>query len=251
VDAWPSSSATRCAPAGGACWTASPRGPARSSTSASALDITGTDGVLSGLSEQDIVVLATGALPAPAAFTDDGSVPVLTSSEILRGQPVASDGLVLVVGGTEPHLDPLLTARLLAAQGHPVRVITELVTVAPAVEQRTFNHVLRTLATFDVAVETSTRLAAIAAGRARTVQLLAGRTAELPIGAVVLAHSRRPDPSAARLAAGLRGIHTIHVVGDAPGAPPAHPRHARRHPVRSVAVTAPNAGARPGTRSDP
>jgi 2,4-dienoyl-CoA reductase (NADPH2) len=165
--------------------------------------------------DADVFVLATGAVPAPAAFADDGSVRVLTSADVLRGERPDGDGTVLVVGGTEPHLDPLLTARLLAADGRAVRLVSELVAVAPTVEQRTLNHLLSVLAALDVEIATSTRLDAVAGGQARTTQLLADRGACAAVGAIVLAHTRRPDPFAARLSASPQDGRPTFVVGDA------------------------------------
>jgi 2,4-dienoyl-CoA reductase-like NADH-dependent reductase (Old Yellow Enzyme family) len=162
--------------------------------------------------DADVVVWATGAEPGSPGFTTDGSAAVLTSSDVLAG--ARPPGPVLVVGGTEPHVDPLLTARLLAAEGLPVRVVSELVTVAPAVEQRTLNHLLRLLAELGVEIVTSTQVTAITGGAARTLALLSGRTSEVPVGAVVLAHTRRPDPLATRIAAS-RHDRPVYVVGDA------------------------------------
>jgi 2,4-dienoyl-CoA reductase-like NADH-dependent reductase (Old Yellow Enzyme family)/thioredoxin reductase len=162
--------------------------------------------------EADVIVWATGAVPAPPGFSTDGSAAVLTSSDVLAG--ARPPGPVLVVGGTEPHVDPLLTARLLAADGLSVRVVSELVTIAPAVERRTLNHLLRLLSELGVEVATSTQVAEIAGGAARTVALLSGRTTEVPVGAVVLAHTRRPDPLATRIA--VRGQERpVYIVGDA------------------------------------
>jgi hypothetical protein len=63
------------------------------------------------------VIVATGAEPAPTSFVNDGSVLELSSVDVLRGHRPAIGSEVLVVGRTEPHLDPLLTARLLATEG--------------------------------------------------------------------------------------------------------------------------------------
>jgi 2,4-dienoyl-CoA reductase (NADPH2) len=162
--------------------------------------------------DADVVVLAVGAVPAAADFDDDGTVPVRTSTEVLRG--ARPSGPVLVVGDTEPHLDPLLTARLLAAEGTEVHLVSQLVGVAPAVEQRTLNHLLRTLAEHGVPIATSTRLVALRAGVAHIEHLLSGVRRELQVGAVVRAGSRVSEPSVGSWRADHQA-RLLYVVGDA------------------------------------
>ncbi|HKC29070.1 MAG TPA: FAD-dependent oxidoreductase, partial [Jatrophihabitans sp.] len=162
--------------------------------------------------DADAVVVAVGAIASAPGFDDDGSVPLLSSTDVLRGaRPI---GPVLVVGGTEPHLDPLLTARLLAAEGLDVYLVSQLVTVAPTLEQRTLNHLLRTLAEFGVVIRPSTRVTGVHGATARVENLLSGRTDELQIGGIVLAQSRLPDPVASRwqLSSAERPVY---LVGDA------------------------------------
>jgi 2,4-dienoyl-CoA reductase-like NADH-dependent reductase (Old Yellow Enzyme family) len=161
----------------------------------------------------DAAIVATGALPQPVSFALDGSVELLTSEEVLCGARPAGEGEVIVVGGTEAHLDPLLCARLLAAEGCQVIITSELVSLAPAVEQRTLNSLRHTLAVLDVRACTSTRLDGLVAGQATLRHLLSGATTIARPTTVVLAHSRCADASVAEQVR-VAGIPT-YVVGDA------------------------------------
>lgn len=163
--------------------------------------------------EPEVVVLATGSRIAPAGFPDDGSVTVMTSDDVLDGSRPAGPGEVVVVAGTEPHVDPPLVACLLADEGRRVRLVTSLPQLAPAVEQRTMNSLLARLAALGVETRSSTEVRAVAEGAATLHHLLTGRPEVVRAAAVVLAHSRisDPGPAAALLEAGA----TVHVVGDA------------------------------------
>lgn len=165
------------------------------------------------LAGHDAVVVATGARIAGADFVADGSVPVLTSAELLTEEPPTGEGPVVVVGGTEPHVDPLLTALGLAAGGREVHLTTTLPAVAPAVEQRTLNHLVRALARADVRTHLGSRVAGVADGRAQLHDLFADRSRDVPVSAVVLAHTRVSESGAADVARAA-GLST-HVVGDA------------------------------------
>ncbi|MDT4892353.1 MAG: hypothetical protein QOE97_1388 [Pseudonocardiales bacterium] len=161
--------------------------------------------------DYDAVVLATGADPLPAVAAADGSVLGLTSVDVLRG--ARPDGPVVVDGGTEPHLDPVLTALLLADGGRTVHLLTQLVTLAPAVEQRTLNRVLYLLAQAGVEVSTSTRVVDAADGAVSIESLLIGERGTHAAAAVVRAHGRRAN---SMLAERVRAAgRPTYVIGDA------------------------------------
>jgi 2,4-dienoyl-CoA reductase-like NADH-dependent reductase (Old Yellow Enzyme family) len=161
----------------------------------------------------DAVIVATGAQLVPPSYATDGSVEVLTSEQILIGARPAAAGQVVVVGGTEPHLDPLLTARLLAAEGHRVALLTDLVSIGPALEPRTRNALLAMLAVLRVTMHCSSRVTAIADGELTIDNLFADTTTITPAACVVLAHSRRSDQAVAALTRAA-GVETF-VIGDA------------------------------------
>jgi 2,4-dienoyl-CoA reductase-like NADH-dependent reductase (Old Yellow Enzyme family) len=171
-----------------------------------------TDLTSATLEGYDAVVVATGARIAEAGFTTDGSVGVLTSADVLRGDR-PPDGPVVVVGGTEPHVDPLLTALLLAGEGREVWLTTALPAVAPGVEQRTLNHLLRSLRLAGVRTQVATGVDHVAGGRVVLHDLLGGVREPVPAAGLVLAHTRISDPAPAELAR-ASGLPT-YVVGDA------------------------------------
>jgi 2,4-dienoyl-CoA reductase (NADPH2) len=161
----------------------------------------------------DVLVMATGAPTPTGSLPSDGSVEVFTSDDVLRGRRPRDDGEIVVVGGTEAHLDPLMSARLLASEGRRVRLESSLVSVAPGLEQRTLNHLLHALAVLKVEIHTSTNVTAVARGEVELEHLLDGAVSTAPAAAVVLAHTRVPDASLLDVARAT-GTPT-YVVGDA------------------------------------
>jgi 2,4-dienoyl-CoA reductase (NADPH2) len=159
------------------------------------------------------VLVATGSTMSPPGFTHDGSIDLMTSAEVLDGRRPTRPGEVVVVGGTESHLDPLLTARLLAADGHAVRVLTELPSIGPGVEPRTLNSVLALLRRQHVALHTSTRARSVEAGQLLTCDLFGGPEQLIGLGTVVVAAGRVASTGLST-ALGSAGI-AHHVIGDA------------------------------------
>ncbi|MCW2570905.1 MAG: FAD-dependent oxidoreductase, partial [Frankiales bacterium] len=159
------------------------------------------------------VLIATGSTMTPPCFTHDGSIDLMTSAEVLDGRRPARPGEVVVVGGTESHLDPLLTARLLAADGYAVRVLTELPSVGPGVELRTLNSVLALLRPLHVGVQTSTRARSVEAGQLLTCDLFGGPE-QLMSPATVVVAAGRVASTGLSTALGSAGI-AHHVIGDA------------------------------------
>lgn len=171
-----------------------------------------TELAVTDLEGYDAVVVATGARIADADFPADGTVGVLTSAEVLRGGPPPG-GPVFVVGGTEPHVDPLLVALRLTAGGREVHLTTTLPAVAPGVEQRTLNHLLRALAQAGVRTRVGTRVESATGGAVTLHDLFADRREQVAAPLVVLAHRRVSHTAPAELAR-ASGL-TTYVVGDA------------------------------------
>ncbi|MDG4771455.1 FAD-dependent oxidoreductase [Solwaraspora sp. WMMD792] len=158
----------------------------------------------------DLVVLATGARPGPVGFPVDR--PVLTTMDLLAGRRPTPGVPVLVVGGAERHLEPLLAADLLAGEGWPVQVCTECVDIGPDLDQRTRPAVLRRLYGRAVGFAPATRVHRWSGGVVEVEQLFTGHRSTLDAGAVVLAHGRTADDG---LPAALPPNVECQVVGDA------------------------------------
>lgn len=172
--------------------------------------------------EPELVVLATGGRPAddgdPADTPSaDGTVDVLTSLAVLHGARPVRPGPVLVAAGREPHLDPLLTARLLAAAGHEVVLVAEAVVPGAGIEPRTHIALMRLLFAAGVRVCTPYRLRATERGRVGLVHLFGGPDLDLPAGTVVRAEGQRGAAVVtSELAPELAALGLDHVViGDA------------------------------------
>jgi 2,4-dienoyl-CoA reductase (NADPH2) len=163
--------------------------------------------------EATTVLVATGSTMTPPGFSHDGSIDLMTSAEVLDGRRPTRPGEVIVVGGTESHLDPLLTARLLAADRHAVRVLTELPSVGPGVEPRTLNSVLALLRRLHVDLQTSTRARSVEAGQLLTIDLFGGAEQLMSPGTVVVAAGRVASTGLST-SLGSAGI-AHHVIGDA------------------------------------
>lgn len=158
----------------------------------------------------DLVVLATGGRPGPAGFPVDR--PVLTTMDLLAGRRPPPGVPVLVVGGAERHLEPLLAADLLAGEGWPVQVCTECVDIGPDLDQRTRPAVLRRLYGRAVGFAPMSRVHRWSGGAVEVEQLFTGHRSILDAGAVVLAHGRTANDG---LRAALPADLECQVVGDA------------------------------------
>ncbi|WFE28072.1 FAD-dependent oxidoreductase [Solwaraspora sp. WMMD791] len=162
------------------------------------------------LLDADLVVLATGGRPGPAGFPADQ--PVLTTMDLLAGRRPPSGVPVLVVGGAERHLEPLLAADLLAGEGWPVQVCTECVDVGSDLDQRTRPAVLRRLYGRAVGFAPMSRVHRWSGGAVEVEQLFTGHRSILDAGAVILAHGRTANDG---LRAALPADLECQVVGDA------------------------------------
>ncbi|HVX21711.1 MAG TPA: FAD-dependent oxidoreductase [Acidimicrobiales bacterium] len=162
--------------------------------------------------DPDLVVVATGSRPRGPSFAADGSVDVFSSVDLLAGRRPAADGTTVVVAGDEPHLDPLLAARLLAAEGRSVRLVVAAAAPGTGVEPRTLGAVLRSLYAGGVAITCGVDVAAVDGGTVWLERLFGGPPEGVPAAAVVLAHGRLADDLADRLGP---GGPPRYVIGDA------------------------------------
>jgi pyruvate/2-oxoglutarate dehydrogenase complex dihydrolipoamide dehydrogenase (E3) component len=177
------------------------------------LEVVADAATIAGL-EPDDVVVAAGADEVRPDLTGLQSLPVATALEVLGGQAVPGPR-VAVVGGSEDHLPPLVTADLLARQGLEVFMLTEQISEGEAIEAATRLELLRRLRRRRV---TTVRLAALSGAAAGQVEVVDPLTGELgtvvDIDAVVLACGRRPRAELAlRLAEVVAGAR-LHQIGD-------------------------------------
>jgi 2,4-dienoyl-CoA reductase (NADPH2) len=167
--------------------------------------------------EPDAVVVATGSRPLTASFDTDGAA-VVTGLDVLAGtaSPDATTGPVVVIGGAEPHLEPLLVADALRAWGRPIVLLTEHRAVGPDVEPRTLNGMLGHLFRHDLQILPMLRVTGWRDGVVDTEHLFAGVTGQIPATTVVTAMGRTAvDGLAGELPGRLDARVPVYLVGDA------------------------------------
>jgi 2,4-dienoyl-CoA reductase-like NADH-dependent reductase (Old Yellow Enzyme family) len=155
----------------------------------------------------DVVVLATGTVPAPDRLdAGDGSVPVVALDE------ARAAGRVLVVDqlGNE---EVLLTALRLAEGADVLTLATPMPTVGAYVGFTRISRMLKRLCALGCELRTTELLAGIEDGHAILRHVHSGRRERLPIDAVVAGVAGRPDLRL-RAAAVQTGARVI-VAGDA------------------------------------
>ena len=105
--------------------------------------------------EPDAVVIATGSELGSTGL--DADIEPRSGLDVLAHGRTEADGPVVVVGGPEAHLEPLLVAEAMLAAGQPVTILSEHMTVGQAVEPRTLNFYLGRLFRSGVSVVPVTR----------------------------------------------------------------------------------------------
>ena len=162
----------------------------------------------------DAVVIATGAELGPADL--DADVPLRSGLDVLAGAQTDSDGPVVVVGGPEPHLEPLLVAEAMVASRHPVTLLSEHVTAGPAVEPRTLNFYLGRLLQSGVTVVPMTRAIEWRNHTLRAVNLYSGKESTYDAATIIVVRQRRAtDNLAYEVDQALPEGVPVHVIGDA------------------------------------
>jgi 2,4-dienoyl-CoA reductase (NADPH2) len=164
--------------------------------------------------DPDAVVIATGAELGSAGLSADAEL--RSGHDVLVHGRTEANGPVVVVGGPEPHLEPLVVAEEMLAAGQPVTLLSEGVTVGQAVEPRTLNFYLGRLLQLGVTIVPMTRAIEWRDGVVRVVNLYSGRESTYDAAAVIVVRQRQPADRLAQevehvLAAGV----PVHVIGDA------------------------------------
>ena len=162
----------------------------------------------------DRVVMATGAaedVPVPGG-ADPGRV--TTGLAALRGA-VPAGGHVVVVGGLEDHLPPLVVASALAARGHRVSLLTQQLVEGEGVEVATRLAYIRRLRSQGVAVLRLTAVEALIPDGLVVRDTLGNERSEIQgVDTVVFVCGRR---ARTELADGLRASEAapaIDLIGD-------------------------------------
>jgi 2,4-dienoyl-CoA reductase (NADPH2) len=162
----------------------------------------------------DAVVIATGAELDPASL--DADAPMRSGLDVLADGQTGADGPVVVVGGPEPHLEPLLVAEAMVASGQPVTLLSEHVTAGREVEPRTLNSYLGRLLQSGVTVVPMTRAIEWRNHALRAVNLYSGRESTYDAATVIVVQQRRASDSLAyEVEQALPDGVPVHVIGDA------------------------------------
>ncbi len=179
------------------------------------LGVTVNVGVEAGepeLASADVVVLATGARPAPdrLGVESDGSIPVLSIDEALA-QPTFT-GAVLFVD-LKADSEAALTAEHIARNGAKLTIATPYLNVGQNLGFTHLADVIGRYVELGVEMESSTAFAGIAGGLAVTRNVYTKEVRERPFTAIVASVHGRSDTSLAG-AAERSGAQLI-VIGDA------------------------------------
>jgi len=155
----------------------------------------------------DVVIVATGAKPAPPAIPGANGSNVLLAQDLLARQMHFAGQRCVVIGGGMLGLE---TAHYLAAQGNAVTVLKRYKTIGRNIETLYCDYLLRELKKKGVKIITQVEVRAIQADGV-VVQDKAGKEHALPFERVVLARGARPSNE---LAHALRDVSPV-VIGDA------------------------------------
>ncbi len=167
-----------------------------------------------GAEAPDAIVIATGAFLASADFAADHEP--RSGLDVLGHGRTEADGPVVVVGGCETHLEPLLVAEAMLAAGKPVTLLSEHVTAGSAIEPRTLNATLGRLLRGGVTLLPLTRAIDWHGGVLRVRNLFAGTESILEAAAVIAVRRRCAADDLANAAERVvSDAVPVHVVGDA------------------------------------
>jgi pyruvate/2-oxoglutarate dehydrogenase complex dihydrolipoamide dehydrogenase (E3) component len=162
--------------------------------------------------QADVVVLATGAQARRPDIAGIDLPFVLEGREVLLGQKVSGDRIVLVA--MEDHMQPLTIAGFLADQGKRVRMIYQTPAIAPLVGKYSIGASMAKLSRAGVEVRVMERVERIEAGRILTRNVYSGVEHVLhDFDSVVLACGGVADDGLYR--ALKTRLPEVHVLGDA------------------------------------
>jgi 2,4-dienoyl-CoA reductase-like NADH-dependent reductase (Old Yellow Enzyme family) len=164
--------------------------------------------------DPDAVVIATGSELGSTGL--DADIEARSGLDVLAHGRTEADGPVVVVGGPEAHLEPLLVAEAMLTANQPVTLLSEHLTPGLAVEPRTLNFYLGRLIRSGVNVTPMTRALEWRDGTLRVVDLYAGRESTLEAAVLIVVRPRRAADSLVRevekaVPAGV----PVHLIGDA------------------------------------
>ena len=158
----------------------------------------------------DVVVLATGSVPAPDPVEQDGSVPILSTDE---GMELDAAGLrILVLDRLGTH-EAAQTAERIASVGGEVVIVTPTASFGTRIGFTQVVDQRRRLLDAGCRIETASDVVRIAAGSAHLRRMSDRTDHEIAIDACIAAVHRRAD---ARLRSALEARDLmVTVVGDA------------------------------------
>jgi len=160
----------------------------------------------------DAVVMATGAIPG-AALPSDHAAKVIDAASALD-DPSALGRHVVVAGGLDDHLPPLITADFLARAGRKVTLLMETISPSPALESASLVMLLDRLLKAGVAILPMTKALEFRAGSVSTRNSIAGAAGSVTdVDSVATLGNLVPDDG---LAAAVRALGIpVHLIGDA------------------------------------
>jgi len=162
----------------------------------------------------DAVVIATGAELDSAGL--DADIEPRSGFDVLAFGRTEADGPVVIVGGAEAHLEPLLVAEAMLAANQPVTLLSEHLTAGEALEPRTRNFYLGRLFRDGVRVVPVTRALAWRDGGLRVIDLYSGRESVLNAAAVIVVRYRRAaDRLFREVEQAVPESVPVHLIGDA------------------------------------
>lgn len=164
--------------------------------------------------EPDTLVVATGSEPHPTLLPADRAI--VRGADVLTNGATATAGPVVVVGGSEPHLEPLLVADALLSAGNAVTLLSEHVHVGPGLEPRTLNYYLAKLLRAGMSLHPMMRALTWQDGTLLVQNLYAEHDEKLDAALVVTVDERRAADSLAKnLKARFGDELAFHLIGDA------------------------------------
>jgi 2,4-dienoyl-CoA reductase-like NADH-dependent reductase (Old Yellow Enzyme family)/NAD(P)-dependent dehydrogenase (short-subunit alcohol dehydrogenase family) len=155
----------------------------------------------------DAVVIATGAIPG---HLPDGMIDGATA---LANMSILGDHVV-IAGGLDDHLPPLVLADFIARSGRTVTLLTENISPAPALEVASLVMLLRRLLDAGVTIQPTTAAVEVNGSELITRNSLTRRPGLIAgVDTVIAVGPRVPNDGLAALLK-PRGI-PVHVIGDA------------------------------------
>jgi NADPH-dependent 2,4-dienoyl-CoA reductase/sulfur reductase-like enzyme len=161
----------------------------------------------------DSVVLATGARYRRAPIEADDAGALFDADRILA-DPSPLGRRVIVSGGLDDHLPPLVMADWIARSGREVTLLTENISLAPALEPANLYLFLKRLLERGVTIRPMAAALSLKAGKLGIRNTITNAVDTLDgIDSVVSVGSRLPADSLAAKLAGRTG--EVHLIGDA------------------------------------